>query len=235
LHTGGRVASSATDPEIETMQNRESPWHRLLRSRISRRDALRGGAAAAGAALFPLELRVAEAAPAGGATPAAAPAASRTAPPFEPIRPTTADDLVLPRGFRYDVLRIYGDEVARGAPFGYNADFIGYFPIDGLEGGSSSSDGLLWVNHEYPNPLLMYGYRGGPKTPEQVRTERTSLGGSVFRVRRGADGRWAFVQDPRNRRVTGYTRCRLTGPAAGRRGCSGRRRCLGAWGTARAG
>jgi secreted PhoX family phosphatase len=203
------------------MQNRESPWHRLLRSRISRRDALRGGAAAAGAALLPLDLRVAEAATAEGAPPAAAPTASRTAPPFEPIRPTTADDLVLPRGYRYDVLRIYGDEVARGAPFGYNADFIGYFPIDGLEGGSSSSDGLLWVNHEYPNPLLMYGYRGGPKTPEQVRTERTSLGGSVFRVRRDADGRWAFVQDPRNRRVTGYTRCRLTGPAAGKPGVFG--------------
>jgi hypothetical protein len=97
---------------------------------------------------------------------------------------------VLPQGFRYDVLRVYGEEVAPGQAFGYNADFTAFFPIDAPEGGRSSRDGLLWVNHEYLNPLLMYGYDGGTKTPEQIRMERFGVGGTVMRVQRCSDGRY---------------------------------------------
>ena len=196
-----------TDPKAST-----SLWHQLLEARISRRDALKGSLATGAAALLPLDLQVAKAAP---VTTNSTARAANTRPPFRPIAPTTADDLVLPRGYRYNVLRIYGDEIAPGQPFGYNADFTAYFPIDGLEGGQSSTDGLLWVNHEYNNPMLQHGYSGGPKTEEQIAIERTSLGGSIFRVQRQRDGRWTFVGDGHNRRVTGYTTCRLTGPAAG--------------------
>lgn len=198
-------------------ESEKSLWHQLLEARISRRGALKGGLAAAGASVLPINLQVAEASTA--SVPAAAPGAVTTTQqraPFTPIRPTTVDDLVLPRGYRYNVVRVYGDMIAEGQPFGYNADYIGYFPIDWLEGGNSSTDGLLWVNHEYNNPLLQYGYTGGPKTPEQVNLERTTLGGSVMRVQRQRDGRWNFVNNDRfNRRVTGYTKCRFTGPAAG--------------------
>lgn len=194
------------------------PWHRLLEARLSRRAALRGGIAAAGAALLPLELRIAEAsepAPRDGPLPT-------TRPPFRPIRPTTRDDLVLPPGYRYDVLRVYGEEIGPRLPFGYNADFTAFFPIDAPEGGRSSTDGLLWVNHEYVNPFLMYGYRGEtPKTPQQIATERMAVGGSVMRVQRGRDGRWRYVPDRRNRRMTGASPCRLTGPVAGSRGVGG--------------
>ena len=148
-------------------QSENSLWHQLLEGRISRRGAIKDGVAAAGAGLLPLNLRVASAAPGGVPSQRIESAtAAQLRPPFQAIRPTTADDLVLPQGYRYNVLRIYGDEIAPGQPFGYNADFIGYFPIDWLEGGQSSTDGLLWVNHEYTNPLLQYGYQGGPKTPE---------------------------------------------------------------------
>jgi secreted PhoX family phosphatase len=196
-----------------------SLWHQLLETRLSRRAALKGGLAAAGASMLPFNLRVATAAPGEAEAHVTRPANLRA--PFEPIRPTTADDLVLPRGYRYNVLRIYGDEIAPGQPFGYNSDFIGYFPIDGLEGGQSSSDGLLWNNHEYNNPLLQHGWTAGAKTAEQIQIERTSLGGSIFRVQRRRDGSWTFVQDSHNRRVTGYTTCRLTGPAAGSPGVRG--------------
>jgi uncharacterized protein len=198
-----------------------SLWHQLLESRISRRTALKGSLAAAGASMLPLSLETASAAP--GEAPARPNrgAAANTRPPFTPIRPTTADDLVLPRGYRYDVLRVYGDEIAAGQPFGYNADFTAYMPIDWLEGGQSSTDGLLWVNHEYPNPLLQHGNLTGPKTPEQIAIERTSVGGSVFRVQRQRNGRWSFVADSHNRRVTGFTKCMLTGPVAGTAGVRG--------------
>ncbi|HEY0738698.1 MAG TPA: PhoX family phosphatase [Herpetosiphonaceae bacterium] len=189
-----------------------SVWHQLLDARITRRSALKGSVAAGVASLLPLSLQVAQAAPA--ETGAAAPAAS-TRPPFRPIRPTTADDLVLPRGYRYNVVRVYGDEVAPGQPFGYNADYIAYLPIDYLDGGRSSTDGLLWVNHEYPNPLMQHGNLTGPKTVEQIAIERTSVGGSIFRVQRDRAGRWNFVQDSHNRRITGFTPSRLTGAIAG--------------------
>lgn len=189
-----------------------SVWHQLLEARISRRSALKGSFAAGAASLLPLQLQPAQAAP--GATAAGAPVAN-TRPPFRPIGPTSADDLVLPRGYRYNVVRMYGDEVAQGQPFGFNPDYTAYLPIDLLEGGRSSTDGLLWVNHEYPSPLFLHGNVSGPKTPEQIAIERTSVGGSLFRVQRGRNGAWNFVQDSLNRRVTGFTPARLTGPVAG--------------------
>lgn len=201
----------------------KSLWHQLLDTHVSRRNLLKGGLVAAGATALPMQIDAASPAPGtagrGGRTTARQ--ISNTQPPFTPIAPTNADDLVLPPGYRYNVVRIYGDEIAAGQPFGYNADFIGYFPIDWLEGGQSSTDGLLWVNHEYNNPMLMYGYMGGPKTPEQIAIERNAVGGSIFRVQRQADGGWAFVQDRHNRRITGFTTCRLTGPAVGAAGLGG--------------
>ena len=52
--------------------------------------------------------------------------------------------MVLPEGFKYDVVRKWGDEVAGDeAPYGYNNDYVAYFPIDALEGGRNSADGIL--------------------------------------------------------------------------------------------
>lgn len=193
-------------------ENDNGLWHRLLAARLSRRDVLRSGAMAAGAVLLPLDLAAATTYEVGEANRGD----PHITPPFRPINATIRDDLVLPEGYRYDVLRVYGEEVAPKQPFGYNADFTAFFPIDAPDGGNSSQDGLLWVNHEYVNPMLAYGYReGNPKTARDILTERMAVGGSVMRVRRGEDGQWRFAADPRNRRMTGLTRCRLTGPVAG--------------------
>ena len=191
-------------------------WKALLDEKMSRRSLLGGAAAAAGAAALPIDLLRAEAPPADVSLTDAVRARTpgHRTPPFKPIQPTTADALVLPEGYRFDVVRMYGDEVAPGLPYGYNNDFVAYMPIDGIDG-TSSDDGLLWVNHENPFPLLLHGNPRPPKTPEQIEIERMSVGGSIFRVRRGADGRWRLAQDPRNRRITANTPCRLTGPAAG--------------------
>ncbi|MCS6771183.1 MAG: DUF839 domain-containing protein [Kiritimatiellae bacterium] len=59
------------------------------------------------------------------------------------------DDVVVPRGFRYDVIAKWGDrfgpedEPERQVVFGYNADFVALFPTE--------TDGEYWlfVNHEY--------------------------------------------------------------------------------------
>jgi secreted PhoX family phosphatase len=136
---------------------------------------------------------------------------------FRPIEASDADELVLPEGYRYDIVRKWGDEVAPGAPYGYNNDYVAYFPIDALDGGENSEDGLLWVNHEYPDPKWVSEYADPDnetrKTPEQIAAEKASVGGSVFRVRKEGD-RWAFVEDNRyNRRVDATTPMDVTGPA----------------------
>ena len=95
---------------------------------------------------------------------------------FEPIEPSDADDLVLPEGFKYDVIRKWGDLVTPDRDYGYNNDYVAYFPIDTLEGGENSEDGLLWVNHEYPIALFVSNYTNPDydtkKTPEQISKEK---------------------------------------------------------------
>ncbi|MGI8649088.1 MAG: PhoX family protein [Rubrobacter sp.] len=105
--------------------------------------------------------------------------------------------------------------------FGDHNDFLAYFPIDALEGGSNSSDGLLWVNHEYINPLFFseyvdgYGEAETEKTKEQIDKEKSGVGGAIIRVRRDGDT-WAFVEnDPMNRCVDATTPMDVTGPARG--------------------
>ena len=63
---------------------------------------------------------------------------------------TVVDDLVLPAGFRYDVVARWGDvfgppgEPARQIRFGYNCDYTGLVPIAG-----APDQFYLLVNHEY--------------------------------------------------------------------------------------
>ena len=125
----------------------------------------------------------------GGVSEARAAQASRLS--FTPIEPSGDDEVVLPRGFKYDIVRKWGDRVTEDADYGYNNDFVAYFPIDALDGGQNSQDGILWVNHEYPDPKWVSEYedseRETEKSPEQVAQEKAVVGGSIFRVRRQSD------------------------------------------------
>jgi secreted PhoX family phosphatase len=52
--------------------------------------------------------------------------------PFDSIRPTTRDDLVLPEQFIYDIVAEWGDPLpGTNARFGYNADFTAFIPLPG--------------------------------------------------------------------------------------------------------
>ncbi len=138
---------------------------------------------------------------------------------FEPIEPSDADELALPGGFRYDIIRKWGDPVTQERDYGYNNDFVAYFPIDTLEGGENSEDGLLWVNHEYPVALFVSDYTDPDyetrKTPEQISKEKAATGASIFRVKKEGDA-WKFVEsDEYNRRLDATTPMKVTGPAVG--------------------
>lgn len=140
---------------------------------------------------------------------------------FTPIEATDADELVLPEGFRYDIIRRWGDPVTSdGREFGFNNDYVAYFPIDALEGGLNSRDGLLFVNHEYVDSKWVSGFddsdEEAKRDAEQIAAEKAAVGGSVIRVACNAFGRWEFVlDDAYNRRIDATTPICVTGPAAG--------------------
>ncbi|MBO1511712.1 PhoX family protein [Metabacillus bambusae] len=146
--------------------------------------------------------------------------------PFKPIGRTWENELVLPNGYNYNIIASYGDVInSKGEIFGDAADLTVYFPIDSLEGGNNSEEGLIWVNHEFPEPGNYMDMLGINKTtykkenlaqyPELLKLQKEAVGGSVIHVKKEKDV-WKLVKsDQYNRRVDGTTPIQLTGPAAG--------------------
>lgn len=138
---------------------------------------------------------------------------------FKPISHTTKDELVLPEGFKYDVVAAYGDKInEKGDTFGFNNDFTLYFPING-----SSQRGLLWINHEYTNPLFVEGEKkDGKYTAAQIEKLLYNQGGSIIEVYLDKDGVWKMDTSSKYaRRITGLTPFQLTGPAKGSKAVNG--------------
>ena len=154
---------------------------------------------------------------------------------FKPISPSTVDDVVVPEGYKSEVLLRWGDPMFPGAPqfdpnnqtaaaqrrqFGYNCDFLGYFDLDDRHhrhwfGWDRGERALLCVNHEYTTGGDMFpGYTPGA-SKEQVDIELAAHGGSVIEIKHDRSG-WQFNKYSRyNRRITGETPMKITGPAAG--------------------
>ena len=92
---------------------------------------------------------------------------------------------------------------------GMHHDGMHYFPLQG------STHGLLVMNHEYIDQGLLFP--DGMKTwsAEKVRKAQAATGVSVIEVMQ-RDGRWQVVRPSKSaRRITAYTPCRISGPAAG--------------------
>lgn len=100
--------------------------------------------------------------------------------------------------------------------FGYNCDFVGYFPLPQYHS-QNPNWGLLAVNHEYTSPELMFpGYLFGSPTQEQIAVELAAHGVTIVEVERQAGEEWRYgVGSHFNRRITGETWMEITGPAAG--------------------
>ena len=139
---------------------------------------------------------------------------------FRAIAASSDDLLTVPEGFRADVLISWGDIFRDGhrrtLRYGFNNDFLAYFPLRG------SREGLLFVNHEYPDPFFLHGYKpdGSPKTAAQVQEEQDAVGNSILHVRRRRSGRWKVVSPSEyNRRIYGdRPELEFTGPLAGAEG-----------------
>ena len=128
------------------------------------------------------------------------------------LKATAKDDLVLTKHLDYHVVLRWGDKISDEDKFGFNNDFTCFIPFDK----SNPKDGLLWVNHEYVNPLFVSGFNFrqyteplAHRTRSQVDQEMYDVGGSIVRIRE-ENGQWKMVKnDPHNRRITAKTPMKL--------------------------
>jgi secreted PhoX family phosphatase len=159
---------------------------------------------------------------------------------FKPVPVSQADTVVVPEGYRVQVLAPWGTPINSGAPaykpgavtgadqelqVGSHHDGMHFFPI-----GGSSEDGFLVMNHEYIEPRFMHAVKwkgqklgneavvfdaNGLRDADEVLAELNAHGCSVVRVKKDAAGQWAVVDDPANRRITALTPVEIGGPARG--------------------
>ena len=195
----------------------------IIAARLSRRDLARGLLAVAA---VEMTTRL-------PATAARAGDAAKRAFAFDEVAAGSDETHHVAAGYDADVLIRWGDAVLSECPafdpaaqtpaaqamqFGYNNDFVGYFPIEGR-----SDRGLLVVNHEYTSTEMMFSGLGGLEkearfaamTPDRVDVEMMAHGGSVIEIER-VDGKWRVVHGNRYaRRITAETEMRVSGPASG--------------------
>ena len=160
---------------------------------------------------------------------------------FAPIAPNSLDVVTLAPGYISQVLLRWGDPILSGAPafniasqtpesqkaqFGFNSDFIGFFPFWGGPftskaappwGRYDSNWGLLAVNHEYTDEVMMFAsYNAAAPTRNEVDVALAAHGVSIVEVWSSVRSGWQYsINSPFNRRITGETEMDITGPAAG--------------------
>lgn len=143
--------------------------------------------------------------------------------PFQPISPTSADDLVLANGFKYDLLIKWKDPLSGGRAFGTNNDYTAFFPMSP----KAADEGILWVNHEAVDTIFVSGWtKKSRRTLSQVKAEMREVGGSLVHIRKIKE-KWQVVKGSRfNRRIDAQTKI----PFASERPISGKKFAMGTLG-----
>lgn len=156
---------------------------------------------------------------------------------FKGLPHDTVDDVTLPEGYRYQVIKPWGDKLHTNSPVfkgdasetaeeqlqqvGFNHDGHHYFPIDAKDSQSgSSTEGLLVTNHEYTTADYLYPKDIYPGEAgwnlDWVRKSQYAMGVSVTHIRQNADGKFETVLDSKyNRSINATTPGEIVGPAAG--------------------
>jgi secreted PhoX family phosphatase len=182
---------------------------------LSRRQVLQGGVAAAVAAMFGLP---------GCATAGAAAS-------FKSVPVSKNDTLVVPEGYRADVLFAWGDPVGAAAgspPFCFDAsnsaaeqalqagmhhDGMQHYPLP--YGSNNAAGGLLAMNHEYHSDGLLFPDGAANWSAAKAAKAIAASGVSVIEIEQQG-GSWRVVRPSRYaRRITADTPCTVSGPAAG--------------------
>ncbi|MGE3247457.1 MAG: PhoX family phosphatase, partial [Beijerinckiaceae bacterium] len=215
--------------DIPSNPSRNATMGDLIAARFGRRDILRGALAvsaiAATAPLTALSTLESE-----------AKETAKSSFDFKELAAGSDSTHHVADGYAADILIRWGDPLVKGAPafdpvkqtaaaqqmqFGYNNDFLGYFPMPGAA--KPGEHGLLVANHEYTNEEIMFPGLGGRQekaafagmTKALVDIEMAAHGGAVVEIRKEG-GKWAVVANSKyGRRITADTPMEITGPAAG--------------------
>ena len=121
---------------------------------------------------------------------------------FESIEAIKADEVRLAHGFKQQLLVKFGDPISEKDYFGTHNDYLAFVPLN-----NEASEGILWSNHEYLDPILMGTYAPiAQKTLAQVEKEQYAVGGSLVHIKLVDNELWEIVPNSEyNRRITGKT------------------------------
>ncbi|MBX9658593.1 MAG: PhoX family phosphatase [Nitrospiraceae bacterium] len=232
---------SMIDDEGVSNQSGNEHFQDVMDARLSRRGFLTGGfATAAAVSLGGIEalLKAVPASADEGAEEAgqADEDGGRRRPVlgFESVPVSSADTVVVPKGYSAEVLIAWGDPVSHGPAFkqdgsnsadeqarqwGMHNDGMVYFPIVG------SQRGIIVQNNEYTDDGLLFPDGVNNWTPEKTKKSLNAHGVSIIEVTkrtgfpwdwRRRRGKWDVVRpSPFGRRITGLTPIEIGGPAAG--------------------
>ena len=153
---------------------------------------------------------------------------------FESVAVSSADEVVVPKGYTADVLIAWGDPVSNGPAFkqdasntadeqarqwGMHNDGVVYFPI------VRSQRGVIVQNNEYTDDGLLFPDGVSNWTAEKTKKSLNAHGVSIIEVAKRTGfhfdfgrrrGTWDVVRPSRfARRITGMTPIDIGGPAAG--------------------
>lgn len=111
--------------------------------------------------------------------------------------PSSKDELILSDGLSYKVLIQEGDMLNDKMVFGTENDYLAFIP-------TGSDEGILWVNHEFVNPMFASGWEPDKaRHRDMITTEMHMVGGSIVKIKKEWGGDWKFVKnDPINNRLT---------------------------------
>ena len=155
---------------------------------------------------------------------------------FKNVSASQSDTVVVPEGYVTEVLYRWGDPINGSTPkfradasntadeqmlqAGMGHDGMEFFAIPGQD---PNQRGLLAVNHEYTDQVLLFLDGLEPLPPalmplEKVRKSMASHGVSIVEIERNAAGKWELRPSPKARRITADTPMKISGPAAGQLG-----------------
>lgn len=225
------IDNSGIDP-ITNFSNNPS-FQDVVHARMARRSFLKGSLAAAVSGILGVGLTACSSSDTAEPLPPVNVAPAPSLLGFTAIAANRADAVTVPAGYTAKPFLAWGTPITDTYPafledatntaaeqamqMGMNHDGMHFFPIDMRNGGESSTEGLLVMNHEYVEPNVMHPQ--GPEVPrpaEQAAKEIAGHGVSVVHIEKTAQGEWqVVVNSPFNRRITGETPMELTGPVRG--------------------
>jgi secreted PhoX family phosphatase len=197
----------------------------LIGGAMNRRTVLAGGVAAA--LLGFAGTRVASAGSEADAVTSGSAGTGRHRPllGFTEVPVSSDDTLVVPPGYTAQVLIPWGTPLHSSGPawledasnsaadqeqqVGMHHDGMHFFPLH--RGRHGSQRGLLVVNHEYVDQIILNPDGATPMTAEKLAKALAAHGVTVIEIHKGRQG-WRPVDSPLNRRITGTTPWPTPGP-----------------------